>query len=296
MTFTVLPGPLLRDRTTLRLGGRALAEILVSDTKDVDRLALQLKELGGQPLALGRGSNLLARDRDLPLVLVRMRQEPRPEIVSREESGVLVKAPAGMRLPRLLQWLCARELSGLEGLSGVPGDVGGAAAMNAGSFGCTMGACLERVQIVRHGDVRWVPRSGFTTAYRSFKVENDDSFYMITAVMLRLRPGNGREMRRTMQEYMKTKRATQPITAWTAGCAFKNPAPDAPAGMLLERVGLKGYAMGGMRFSPVHANFLENTGKGTSDAALELLQLARQRVRERFDYNLELEVRICPHD
>lgn len=294
MSFTLLPGPSMRERTTLRLGGRALAEIVISDTEGLERLPETLRSLGGEPLALGRGSNLLAREGELPLVLVRMRQEPHPVELAREEREVVVRAPAGMSLPRLLHWLARRGLSGLEGLSGVPGNVGGAVAMNAGSFGSETGQCLHRVRILRQGSLEWVAREGFGTGYRSFFLHGVRDFYVITDAEFRLAAGDAGEVQARMKAHLETKRKSQPIKAWTAGCAFRNPAPDAPAGMLLDKAGLKGFALGGMIFSERHANFLENTGAGTSDAALELLELARQRVAERFGHELQLEVKLCP--
>lgn len=294
MSFVVQPGPLLRERSTLRLGGRALAEVLVLGTSGLERLPETLAALGGQPYALGRGSNILARDGELPVVLVRMRQEPRPEPLATDATGTLVRVPAGMSLQRLLHWLAARGLAGLEGLAGVPGDVGGAVAMNAGSFGCTMGDCLERVQVLDSRGLRWCGAGELETGYRHFALPGQAEFFVVTAAELRLRHLPPQEVKARMAEHLATKRRTQPLRDWTAGCAFRNPAPEAPAGLLLERAGLKGLELGGMKFSERHANFLVNTGSGSATAAYELLALAQERVQAQSGYALELEVKPCP--
>ena len=97
-----------------------------------------------------------------------------------------------------------------------------------------------------------------------------------------------------MQRTYRRKKGTQPVLAHTAGCVFRNPAPGVSAGRLLQEAGLKGFRLGGVGFSSLHANFLVNFGKGTAAEALELLAMARERVRRASGYDLELEVRLCP--
>ncbi len=298
MTLEVLPGPSMRERTTLRLGGRAQAEIVVScemdETSCLERLPERLRSLGGTPLALGRGSNLLVRDGDLDLVTVRLRQKPLPTVESVTERGTEVLAPAGMSLPRFLQWLAARGLSGLEGLAGIPGTVGGAVAMNAGSFGSVFGERLVAVLALTDTGAGWIAAQGFETGYRHFSLKGHVGFYLIAGTRLLLPSGEPKAITVAMRENMGRKRASQPVTAWSAGCAFMNPAPDAPAGMLLERAGFRGREHRGMAFSSMHANFLVNMGTGCSDAALELIEMARNKVLEQSGHQLELEVKLCP--
>ena len=128
-----IPRPSLAERTTLRLGGTAIAELVLEDAADLAALSGRLRALGGSPLILGAGSNILARDGDLPLVLVRPRFMQGPDIVGEKDGKILVRVGAGVPLPRLLRFCVAQGLSGLEGLVGIPGSVGGAVAMNAGS-------------------------------------------------------------------------------------------------------------------------------------------------------------------
>ena len=90
------------------------------------------------------------------------------------------------------------------------------------------------------------------------------------------------------------KKSTQPVLAWSAGCAFKNPSPELPAGKLLDEAGFRGKGLGGMAFSPMHANFLVNEGKGSASAAFELLTQAREAVRLRYGVGLHLEIKVLP--
>ena len=122
----VLEGPSLAARTTLRLGGRALAEVRVTSRDALDDLPGVLQRLGGSPLMLGCGSNILAADGELPVVVVSVDMDDAPTIVGETAEGVVVRVGAATRLPRLLGQLASWGLSGLEGLAGIPGSVGGA--------------------------------------------------------------------------------------------------------------------------------------------------------------------------
>ena len=88
------------------------------------------------------------------------------------------------------------------------------------------------------------------------------------------------------------KKSTQPVLAWSAGCAFKNPSPELPAGKLLDEAGFRGKRLGGMAFSPMHANFLVNEGKGSASAACELLAQAQEAVQRRNGIGLHLEIQV----
>ena len=127
--------PSLAERTSLHLGGRAIAELVLERAEDYPLLAERLQQLGGSPYIIGAGTNLLARDGELPVVLLRSAIKEGPEIVWESEARAHVRAGAGVPLPRLLGFCARRGLGGLEGLVGIPGSVGGAVAMNAGSYG-----------------------------------------------------------------------------------------------------------------------------------------------------------------
>ena len=295
MALKVEPGPLLSARTTLKLGGRALAEVVFDQAQDAHGLGETLKRLGGTPLALGGGSNLLARDGELPLVLVRpwLRDEPRV-LPDRPEGRVRVRCGAGVKLQRLVAWLATQGLSGLGGLIGVPGSVGGAVAGNAGSYGDDIGAILARVRLwTPQRGLFWAGREELDIGYRRFAVPGLTGFFLVLEAEFDCEVREPIEIRQEMIANLKKKRASQPITAATAGCVFKNP-PGEAAWRLLAESGFAGRVVGKMAFSSLHANFLVNLGGGTSGEALELLALAREAVRERFGRQLELEVRVVP--
>lgn len=289
----ILQGPILSRMTTLKLGGRAIAEVVVEHERDLDGLDESLRALGGEPMALGAGSNILAADHDLPYVLVRVALSGQPRASDLADGSSLVLVPAGMRLPRLLGWLRMQGLRGLEELTGIPGSLGGAVAMNAGSYGREMDQVLQRVLVWSplEGTV-WTTPGQWRAGYRFFDAGVAGHTVLILAVELLLKRDDQNAIRARMQKFYTRKKSSQPVTMASAGCVFKNPSPQQPAGMLLEQVGLRGRRVGNMAFSEQHANFLVNLGKGQSEQALELMETARTHVRERFGLDLETEIKV----
>ncbi|MDL2266495.1 UDP-N-acetylmuramate dehydrogenase [Desulfovibrio sp. OttesenSCG-928-G15] len=292
----ILKGPKLADRTTIRLGGNAIAEVLVDSPDSFEHLPQALSRLGGSMRLLGEGSNIIAGDGDLPIVIVSKTHSFEPTVREEDATGrVLLKVDAGMRLPALLRVAASIGLSGLEGLTGVPGSVGGSFAMNAGSYGVSMADCVSSVEL-------FSPSTGFVSrqaadfhfAYRSCALPDCPDWFMVSSVTFALQKADKETIRAAMKANYRKKQSTQPVTAKSAGCVFKNPAQGVSAGKLLDEAGLKGKTLGGMRFSPMHANFLVNEGGGTYAAAFDMLELARETILSRFGHRLELEVRLWP--
>jgi len=290
----ITEAPLLRELTTLRLGGKAVALVEVDDERDFETLPGVLQRLGGRLASFGRGSNILAGDEELDRVLVRPALAREPQVVRRDAEAVVIRADAGLPLPRLLAWAARQGLSGLEGLSGIPGHLGGSAAMNAGSYGVELGdtLCGMRVFTLEEGLQTLAP-GGFVPEYRETAMPGlgDACWHVIWDVELALRPGDPAAIEARMAENLRKKKAGQPVAAHSAGCVFRNP-EGASAGKMMDEAGLRGKRLGGMTFSPIHANFLVNEGNGTSAEALELIAVAEHRVGERFGVRLRREVMV----
>jgi UDP-N-acetylmuramate dehydrogenase len=186
-------------------------------------------------------------------------------------------------------------LSGFEGLTGIPGTVGGAVAMNAGSYGCEIAPLLHSLRI-------WSPGTGLKNifpgqwkfAYRYFGLTETEEIFFILSASFCLTSASSNGIRDSMRINFLKKKSTQPVLAWSAGCAFKNPSPELSAGKLLDEAGFKGKRLGGMAFSSMHANFLVNEGKGSASAAFELLDQAREVVQRRNGVRLHLEIKVLP--
>ena len=289
-----IPQPSLAARTTLHFGGTAIAELILETYRDLEILPERLRSLGGKALVLGAGSNILARDGQLPLVLVRPHYTQGPEVIAEENKKIFVRVGAGVPLARLLRFCLKNGLSGLEGLVGIPGSVGGCIAMNAGSFGTETAKHLHSIQIISDENIKIVPIADISFGYRTFSIPGEKNFFIILEAIFVLtkseRDGIGKRMFHNFFE----KKSKQPLISWSAGCIFKNPAPQTSAGRLLEESGFKGKRRGGVMFSALHANFLLNEGHGSAEAALDLIDEARAMVLQRFGIELTLEVRIIP--
>ncbi|MBO4336125.1 MAG: UDP-N-acetylmuramate dehydrogenase [Desulfovibrio sp.] len=280
--------------TTLHLGGRARMLLVAENSEDVTALSGRMQELGLKPLALGNGSNILARDGDHDLALVRLDLPERMEILGREGCETFVRVSAQVKLPHFLRFLCEHALTGLEGLAGIPGTVGGAIAMNAGSFGSEMCRYLRSVTVYTGGSIQVLESSALSYGYRHFAFAGSQDFFLILEAELAFESGTVDAIHRLMNTHFLAKKASQPITLASAGCLFKNPPAGPAAGKLLEEAGFKGRELGGVAFSDLHANFLVNKGNGTASQALELMELAREAVQARSGIRLEPEVRIVP--
>ena len=291
----VHPASLLSSLTTLRLGGRAAAEFRLDSEHELDACGKRISSLGLPVHVLGGGSNILARDGELPLLLVRPNFRQGPEILGAKDGKTIVRAGASVRLPHLLAKCAGWGLSGFEGLTGIPGTVGGAVAMNAGSRGCEIVPLVHSLRI-------WSPGKGLKDifsdqwkfAYRYFALTESEEYFFIISASFCLTRASSNGIREAMRLNYFKKKSTQPVLAWSAGCAFMNPSPELSAGKLLDEAGFKGKRLGGMAFSPMHANFLVNEGKGSAGAALELLGLAREAVQRRNGISLQLEIQVLP--
>lgn len=289
----VLNNPDLSKMSTLKMGGHARAAYYAQDYNDLEYLAEKWPELGPEVLVLGRGSNILFRDGSRDLTLILWDRKEAPAVVEDGADRVKVLADAGMGLPALLRWCAGAGLKGLESLAGIPGKVGGALAMNAGSYG------IETLDQVQRMTV-WTPESGiadvhrgeFEAGYRSLKLEKLSAPFVIIKALFVLDREDPAKIRKTMREIYLRKKSSQPVTESTAGCVFKNPPGQPAAGILLEEAGLRGKSAGRVCFSSRHSNFLVNKGGASSTEALELISLARKEVAARFGVNLELEVKV----
>ncbi len=291
----VIHAPSLADLTTLRLGGHAVALVCPESDEDIARLYETLSRLGGVPFMLGRGSNILARSGALDVTLVRLRTEATPVFAGKDADGrARVRVNASCALPRLLAWCAARGFSGLEGLAGIPGEVGGALRMNAGSYGTSFTDCVTGVELLspRTGR-RQLAGDALCPAYRHTTLPDDGPDTLILNVELALNVSTRAAVLAAMRQHLRQKADTQPVRAWSAGCTFANP-EGLSAGRILDELGFKGKRIGGMAFSPMHANFLVNLGNGTSEEALELIACARETVWRERHIRLHLEVKLLP--
>jgi UDP-N-acetylmuramate dehydrogenase len=283
-------GELLRDaplapRTTLRVGGTADLLVRPAGTGALVELLRAVRELGVPLRVLGGGANTLVADAGVRGVVLRLPAETGGE----EARGETLLLGAGQPTSRL--WLRGHALGlvGMEFLAGVPGTLGGALAMNAGTRLGEMKDVVRRVEVATAEGAGFVDAAALGFAYRTCRLPPGG---VVTRVEFALREGDVARSEAAMQEDRDRRRRTQPLDRPTFGSTFRNP-PGDHAGRLIEAVGLKGHRIGGALWSDVHANFVVNAGSATARDVLALVNLARSRVKERFGIVLETEVRLA---
>ncbi|MBW6395219.1 MAG: UDP-N-acetylmuramate dehydrogenase [Thermus sp.] len=257
---------LLKDYTTLGVGGPA--ELWTVETQED-----LLKATEAPYRVLGNGSNLLVMDEGVPERVLRLAGE----FATYDLKGWV---GAGVLLPLLVQETARQGFSGLEGLLGIPAQVGGAVKMNAGTRFGEVADALEAVEIFHEGRFHvYLPQElGF--GYRQSRLPPGG---IVTRVRLKLKERPLEEIRRRMAE-VDAARKGQPKRK-SAGCAFKNP-PGHSAGRLIDERGLKGLRVGDAMVSLEHGNFIVNLGKATAKDVVELLK----RIQEELPLELEWEV------
>ena len=279
------PDAPMAPRTSIRVGGPADLLVRPADPPDLAVLLWNCASRRVPVLVLGGGANLLVADAGIRGVVVRL------PIDFGEESGdgERLVLSAGAPVSRLVQRALAAGLTGCEFAAGIPGTLGGAAAMNAGTRIGEMKDVVERLEVATPEGLRFLPAAELGFAYRTCRLPPGA---VVTRVAFRLRRGDVAASRAVMDADREHRRRTQPLSWPTWGSTFRNP-PGDHAGRLVEAVGLKGHREGNAMWSDLHANFVVNLGGATARDCLALIRMARQRVRERFGVELELEVRLA---
>ncbi len=275
------------ELTSLRVGG-AVDWVVSPQTEEQAAALVYQFELAGIPWRpLGSGSNVLADDGEHHYVILSVKDlKGEPEF-----DGDLVSISAGYSLPRLCIDVARKGLSGIEGLGGIPGTVGGALWMNAGAYGHEIGTVTEKVRTARRGEVIEISGSEVQWNYRHTSFREGE---LLLGATLRLKPDDPEKIRRRMDEAKDRRLASQPHGSRSAGCFFKNPpAGKVGTGKIIDDLGMKGTRRGGALVSPVHANFIVTEGENASAAdAIALAEEIRERVKREQGIELEYEVEL----
>ena len=273
--------------TTIRTGGAAELFARAGTIEELERLvawaALERVEVG----VVGSGSNLLVADAGVRGLIVKLDDE----LSKIECSGTRIHCGGGARLPAVSARAAQAGLTGIEFGVNIPGTVGGAVRMNANAYGGELAGVLEWVDVVsRAGTDRRVPDLlAFT--YRHSNLRRDE---IVARASFALGRADSEQVKQTLADMRRRRKAAQPSGIKTFGSTFKNPddrrAEGRTAGQLLDEAGCRGLRIGGASFSAKHANFIENHGDATTADVVALMAEGRRRVKERFGIELEAEV------
>jgi UDP-N-acetylmuramate dehydrogenase len=297
----------------MRVGGAAEWLLEPATPEELRQAVVAAREDGIEPRILGGGANLIVDDGVLPGVVITtdrikrlFRPEPARPASARDtdemetrvapaprEQGLAFVAWCGTSMPKLVNAAGELGWSGVECLAGVPGNVGGGIAMNAGGKWGEMWDVVERVLVVTEdGAFEELERAQCTPRYRNGGLGKK----VVVSALLRFRLDEVAAVKERSRTYLLDKNRVQPVTAWSAGCVFKNPDKEKSggrsAGMLVEQCGLKGRVVGDAIVSPQHGNFIVNRGKATARDVFELIRIVQDVVAEKTGIALEMEAKV----
>ena len=273
----------LASYTSLQIGGPADALVIPDDLGDLCQLVRQATA-GKVPLFVMGGTNVLIRDRGVRGIVIHMMRFNQ----IRTEPDDVLYAQAGVRMPTLLGYAVRHSLSGLEWAAGIPGTVGGGVITNAGTKLGEMRDVLKAIELVNdQGKVRRVEASQLSFAYRYARVPKR----VIVGAWLQLSQATKKQVESLTKNYLRYRKETQPLALPNAGSVFKNP-PEASAGTLIEKAGLKGAKIGDAQVSPKHGNFIVNTGNARAIDVIRLIQKVRRTVASRTGVKLQKELKV----
>ena len=274
----------MSKHTSYGIGGPASAYITPYDRKDLAQI-LQFAHKNKLPIYfIGSGSNLLVADQGINGIVV----SPARSLKKLEIDGNSIRAESGVMLGRLVKECMKNNLSGLETLVGVPGTLGGALVMNAGAFGGEISNYLQSVEIMKmNGSTKTYKTKDINFSYRFSSFKQDEFIILASFILPNEDPNIIKQKKNIASSGRKTN---QPLKFRSAGSVFKNPEKFA-AGYLIDKVGLKGKKIGGAEISTHHANFFINHGNASAEDITKLIKLAKKSVFEKFNIELELEIK-----
>ena len=284
----------MKEYTSFRIGGPAEAMVFPCDEAELSKI-IHIARGENVPLfVLGKGTNLLVGDKGLRGIVVSLSSslagECFREIIKINEINgmVYIYAGAGAALARLLRFTIQNGLSGLEFTAGIPGSLGGAVIMNAGSYGREMKDVLDSVRIIdRNGGLADVPAKDISFKYRGTAIHGT----AVAGAVLRLSKGDAEKIKKNVEENISRKRMSQPLSKPSAGSIFRNP-NGKRAWELIDSAGMRKAFAGGASVSPLHANFIINNGNATAGDVLSLIKQIGRTVEKNTGTILQLEVRI----
>ncbi|MDO8848542.1 MAG: UDP-N-acetylmuramate dehydrogenase [Coriobacteriia bacterium] len=271
--------------TTFRIGGPADLLVTCDTLSDLSE-ALDICGAADVPwTVVGKGSNLLVADegyRGAAIVLGK-------EFKAHSVDGAEIKAGAACILAYVVRDAFSKALAGIEFAVGIPGTVGGALAMNAGTRGVWMQSIVESVTLYVPG--KGLDRLRGAEVAWGYRTSGLQARGVIVETVLQLEQAEKNRIRHEMERSLDRRKATQPLGVPSAGSVFRNPEGDS-AGRLIEAAGLKGTRLGGARVSELHANFIVNEGGATASDVVGLIQKIQMTVKDMYGIELTPEIRL----
>lgn len=296
----------MKKYTTFKVGGPAECLIKISSKKDLKEILKFANENNIQITVLGNGSNVLVQDKGIKgitliIKIEKIEIENQAENLNNnkgknkeENSGnntkVKIKLGAGEKIAKVGIKFSKEGLTGFEEISGIPGTIGGAVRMNAGAHGREMKDVIKTVKCLDYyGNEKTFTNEEMNFGYRTSILKTEK--YIATEVEIELDKGNSEEIKEKMDMYKEKRKNSQPLEYPSAGSTFKR-GEDFITAKLIDEAGLKGTKVGDAEVSRKHGGFIINKGNATASDILELVQIIKNKIYEKYQKKIELEVEV----
>jgi UDP-N-acetylmuramate dehydrogenase len=304
MTMDIRENIFLKDLSTFKIGGKAKYVVFANNQEDIVEALRFAQDKDLSIGIIGAGCNLLITDDGIDGLVLKMNTRA-IEIKDRQ-----VFAEAGVSLATLTSMAHKSQLTGLEWAPSVPSSVGGAIRGNAGAFGGETKDKLKQVRIYRDGDILDIDSSALDFQYRYSNFKGETNKDIILGGVFELEKGDVALSQKQVRDNIIKKNQNQPIGVACSGCVFKNYEGQInmdlfdkyhelanftdkriiPSGYLIEKAGLKGFTLGGIKVSEKHANYMINIGDGKFNEVLDLIKIVKDKVFQEFGVIIEEEV------
>ncbi|MBI65545.1 MAG: UDP-N-acetylenolpyruvoylglucosamine reductase [Candidatus Marinimicrobia bacterium] len=284
--YNFLNNESMKKHTTFGIGGIAEIIIFPNDEVEIIELMKLIKKYNIKYYLLGSGSNVLISDEKISGIIISLKKS----LKTIEFDNDNVTVGSGVMLGTLVKQLNSRNITGYEGLVGVPGTVGGALIMNAGAFGAEISNNFISAKTVNeNGEIKNYDKEQISFSYRKSSFPKNEILIKSTFKCIK---GSPEKINIKKTKTSKDRKDKQPLTYRSAGSVFKNPKGEFSAGYLIDKTGLKGKKIGNAQISEKHANFIINLGDAKSKDVMQLIKIIKIEVYNKFKINLELEIKL----
>lgn len=276
----------MSKHTTFKIGGTADIFVKLRSTEQIERLIDLCNERNVPIKVIGNGSNILVKDNGVRGIVAKICTNSY-EFLDEET----IRVDAGMLNVKVSMILVEHSLTGFEFASGIPGTIGGAVKMNAGAYGSQMSDVVVKTKYIDLKDmqIKEINNAEQKFEYRKSLFSTTSSIIIDTT--LRLKKAEKEEIQEKISKNNESRKTKQPIEKPSAGSTFKR-GKDFITAQLIDECGLKGYTVGGAQVSTKHAGFVVNTGNATASDVIKLVEIIKQKVQEKFNKDIDLEIEI----
>ncbi len=276
----------MKNYTSMRVGGPADCMVFPDEVEELIEIISYAKSESLPVSVVGYGTNLIVKDGGIRGITINLSKGFKTINTEEDGNNIYITAGSGIPLARIVRLGMDNGWAGVEPLSAIPGSVGGAVFMNAGTKDGTIEDLIDSVWVIDGEKEKLLDRKMLKFEYRSVNIPRNCP---IVKVKMRLEKGEREKICERIREYLKYRKETQPLTSRSSGCIFKNP-KKISAGKLIDDLGLKGVRVRGAKISEKHANFIVNTGSATAKDIITLIELVKEKVKEERNILLDTEV------